>query len=148
MRKVSSFSDFATIFGNTVLAAGAWIIMYTGLPAEPAVVLASLMVIDFIVGLSKAKACNQVISSRRMKAGVASKLGLLLIPLACALAAKGIGGDMSWLVSWVVNAMILSELYSIVANVHASRTGELLPEWDVVSMIGRRIRSFLEGKDW
>lgn len=147
-KRMTSFSEALVVVPNMLLGFGAWVVMYTGLPAEPALILASLMVIDFVAGISKALATRQAISSRRMKAGVASKLGLLLIPLSCALAAKGIGGDITWIVAWVVNAMILSELYSIIANVHATRTGEILPEWDVVSMIGKKIRSFLEGEGW
>ena len=41
--------------GNLVLIALAWVMTYTGLPAEPAAILGTLMAIDFIVGISKAQ---------------------------------------------------------------------------------------------
>lgn len=135
--------DYFSMVGNALMAFGGWVLMYTGLPSEPAAVLAVLMMIDFVSGCTKACVSGENLSSRRMKVGVASKLMLLLIPLSGALAAKGMGQDMAWLIVWVVNVMILAELYSIVANVYTIRTGENLPEWEVTSIIGKKIQRMM-----
>lgn len=129
---------------NVILAAGAWVLTYVGLPIEPAIILASLMTIDFFSGIGRAHALKEKITSSRMKSGVASKLLLLLIPLAVALAAKGLGQDWAYLVSFCVSAMILSELYSFISNIYAMKTGDDLPELDVIKMLGKHIRTALE----
>lgn len=129
---------------NAALGAGALVLTYVGLPIEPVLMLAALMTIDFLSGIGRAHALNEQITSRRMKSGIASKLLLLLIPLAVALAAKGLGHDWSYLVSLCVSAMILSELYSFISNVYAIKTGDDLPEFDVIKMLGKHIRTALE----
>ena len=136
--------DHLQSIGNFLLCIGAWILSYTGFPAEPAGALASLMALDFISGLTKAYVCGEPITSRRMKAGAASKLILLLVPLAVALAAKGAGRDLDPLLGWVISLMILAELYSFVANLYAIKTGESLPEFDVIHAVGKRIQRILE----
>lgn len=130
--------------GNFLLFLGAWVLAYTGFPAEPAAILAVLMVMDFLSGLAKAHAIGEVISSRRMKSGAASKSLILLMPLAVALAAKGLGQDYNWMLTWVISVLILAELYSFIANIYAIRTGECLPEFDVISIIGKKIQRMLE----
>lgn len=129
---------------NAVLGAGAWVLTYVGLPIEPAIILGALMTIDFFSGLGRAHSLNEQITSRRMKSGIASKLLLLLIPLAVALAAKGLGHDWGYLISFCVSAMILSELYSFISNIYAMKTGDDLPEIDVIKMLGKHIRTALE----
>lgn len=129
---------------NAVLAAGAWVLTYVGLPIEPALMLGALMTLDFFSGIGRAHALREQITSRRMKSGIASKLLLLFIPLAVALAAKGLGQDWSYLVSFCVSAMILSELYSFISNIYAMKTGDDLPELDVIKMLGKHIRTALE----
>ena len=39
---------------------------------------------------------------------------------------------------------ILSELYSIVSNVYAIKTGDNLPEVEVLSLIGAKIKKLME----
>lgn len=136
--------DTMQSIGNFLLFLGAWVLAYTGFPGEPAAILAVLMVMDFASGLAKAHAIGEVISSRRMKSGAASKALILLMPLAVALAAKGMGQDYSWMLTWVISVLILAELYSFIANIYAIRTGESLPEFDVISIIGKKIQRMLE----
>lgn len=136
-----------TVVGNFLLAFLAWVITYTGLPAEPAAILGTLMAIDFFVGISKSHKIGRSITSHRMRIGLMSKFGVLAIPLVLALAAKGLGVDFEWLVGWSISLFILSETYSIIANVYTFRTGQEIAEFDAVSMILRRIRAILEGFD-
>lgn len=136
--------DAMSFVYNTVVATLAYIMMYTGMAVEPAVILAILMFIDFISGITKAWAVGEEISSAKMKAGAAGKLLLLMIPLVLSLAAKGMGVQWTWIIAWCVNVMILSEAYSFISNVYAIKTKQSLPEWDVVAMIGGRIKQILE----
>lgn len=130
--------------GNGLLALGAWALMYTGLPAEPAAILAVLMCVDFITGVSRAHVLGEPVTSHRMKVGAVTKCGVMTVPLVMALTAKGLGADFNWLVSWTVSVFILSETYSIIANIYAARTGIILPEFDAVSAVLKKVRSLID----
>lgn len=134
-------------FSNAVVAGLAWVMTYTGLPVEPAAVLAVLMVVDFIAGITCSIASGKPVTSHKMKVGLMSKCGVMTIPLVMALAAKGLGADFTWLINWSVSLFILSEAYSIVANIYTTRTGIAIPEWDAVSMLLNRLKNILEGYD-
>ena len=136
--------DALSYFYNAVVAALAFVMTYTGMAVEPAVILAILMVVDFFSGITKAWVTGEPISSAKMKAGAAGKLLLLMIPLVLALAAKGMGVQWTWIVAWCVNVMILSEAYSFISNVYSIKTKKALPEWDAIAMIGGRLRQILE----
>lgn len=130
--------------GNGLLGLGAWALMYTGLPAEPAAILAALMCVDFIAGVSRAHVLGEPVTSHRMKVGAVTKCGVMTVPLVMALTAKGLGADFNWLVSWTVSVFILSETYSIIANIYAARTGVILPEFDAVSAVLKKVRSLID----
>ena len=55
-RGVDEVTDMLVWVGNGLLGLGAWALTYTGLPAEPAAILAVLMCIDFVAGISRARA--------------------------------------------------------------------------------------------
>lgn len=130
--------------GNVLLGLGAWALMYTGLPAEPVAILTVLVAVDFISGISRAHALGEPVTSRRMGVGMLTKCGVITVPLVMALTAKGLGADFNWLVSWSISVLILSESYSIIANVYTIRTGKMAPEWDAVSLILSKIRSAVD----
>ena len=44
-------------------------------------------------------------------------------------------------ITWVLWVFIMSELYSIVSNTYAIKVGEELPEFEVLAIIGGKIRS-------
>ena len=133
--------------GNGLMALGAWALMYTGLPAEPAAILAVLMFVDFVAGISRAHVLGEAVTSHRMKVGAVTKCGVMTVPLVMALTAKGLGADFNWLVSWTVSVFILSETYSIIANIYAARTGIILPEFDAVSAVLKKVRSLIDVLD-
>ena len=141
---VDETMNIAVWIGNGLLALGAWALMYTGLPAEPAAILAVLMCVDFVAGISRAHALGESVTSHRMKVGAATKCGVLIVPLVMALTAKGLGSDFTWLVQWTVSVFILSETYSIIANIYAARTGIILPEFDAVSAVLKKVRSLID----
>lgn len=130
--------------GNGILALGAWVLVYTGLPAEPAAILTVLMCVDFVAGISRAHALDEPVTSHRMKVGAVTKCGVLTVPLVMALTARGLGADFNWLVGWTVSVFILSETYSIIANIYAARTGIILPEFDAVSAVLKKVRSLID----
>lgn len=130
--------------GNGLIALAAWALVYTGIPAEPAAILAVLMCVDFVAGISRAHALGESVTSHRMKVGAITKCGVLTVPLVMALTAKGLGSDFTWLVQWTVSVFILSETYSIIANIYAARTGILLPEFDAVSAVLKKVRSLID----
>ena len=130
--------------GNGLIALAAWALVYTGLPAEPAAILSVLMCVDFVAGISRAHALGESVTSHRMKVGAITKCGVLTVPLVMALTAKGLGADFTWLVQWTVSVFILSETYSIIANIYAARTGILLPEFDAVSAVLKKVRSLID----
>lgn len=130
--------------GNGLLALGAWALVYTGMPAEPAAILAVLMCVDFVAGISRARVMGEAVTSHRMKIGAISKCGVLTVPLVMALTAKALGSDFQWLVQWTVSLFVLSEAYSIIANVYTARTGIAAPEWDAVSLVLKKVRNMVD----
>lgn len=130
--------------GNILLGIGAWVLTYTGLPAEPVAILTVLVAVDFISGISRAHALGEPVTSHRMGVGMLTKCGVLTVPLVMALAANGLGADFNWLVSWTVSVFILSETYSIIANIYAIKTGVVMPEFDAVSAILKKVRSLID----
>ena len=130
--------------GNGLLGLGAWVLVYTGLPAEPAAILAVLMCVDFVAGVSRARVLGEPVTSHRMKVGAATKCGVMTIPLVMALTAKGLGVDFNWLVQWTVSVFILSETYSIISNIYAAKTGVIMPEFDAVSAVLKKVRNLID----
>lgn len=120
---------------------------YAGINEEVFFIFTVLVVIDFITGVSKAYAVGQSITSNKAKYGVVSKFSLLFIPIVMALGAKAVGQDGTVLFVWGMNLLILSEVYSIIGNIYTIRSKSELPEWDVISLLGKKIRQFMEGKN-
>ena len=136
--------EIVKILANCVLFAVAWVLSYLDIPGEPIAILAIFMLLDMMSGIGRAYALGEPITSSKISAGLASKGLFLAIPISVALAAKAVGADFYWFVAVVIHAMILSELYSFISNVHAIKTGEKLPEFDVIKLIGSRIKTMIE----
>lgn len=115
---------------------------YIGIDKEAFSIFTALVVVDFFTGIMKAWYVGEKISSNKAKYGVFSKISLLIIPITIAASAKAIGEDASTFFVWVFNLLIISEAYSILGNVYSIRNKKELPEWDVISLIGKRIRDF------
>jgi phage-related holin len=145
--KESRMTNELANVGNALLAGAAWVLVYTGLPAEPGAILVVLMTIDFFTGIAKARRLGHPVTSWRIKSGVVTKCCILAIPLVIALAAKGLGADFIWLVDWAMRFLILSEAYSVIANSYTARTGVDLPEWDATAVILRKLRGMLDGME-
>lgn len=131
------------IVWNTLIVFIGGVLAYLGISQDSFLMLSLLLVIDYATGLIKARRLQVSITSNKMKYGLISKLSLLLIPLVLAIGAKAIGADFTLVLLSGINILVLSEVYSIIGNVYSIRTKLELPEYDAVSMLGKRIRDIL-----
>lgn len=130
---------------NGLLFAVAWLMAHSGLPSHPVIVLTILCAADLFFGVGRTIRCKESFTSRRFASGVLSKLGLILIPVLIGLALGAAGlADAHFIALFAVSALMVSELYSIISNVYAIKYGVKLPEWDVLSLIMRKIRETAE----
>ena len=122
----------------------------TFLPIEivPLVGLTILMIIDFFVGVAAAWRCGEEITSKRIKIGVLVKCSALLVLMSAGfvLSTMKFSGTDVWCV-WLLNMLIFSEFYSIVANTYALKTGDKLPELEVFAIIAKKLRDIIDVLD-
>ena len=142
MKKVEGFAivNTSTLFISSVLSS-------IHIPISAFLTLTILMAIDVVVGLGRSYRLQIPITSYRIKLGVISKLGVLLIVLSFGLAFTHSGlviDDLKGYIQLTLWLFILSELYSIVSNVYAIKTGDNLPEVEVLSLIGAKIKKLME----
>ena len=104
---------------------------------------ALLLVIDMITGIAKSIKLRIKPTSRRFSAGVLAKLTLLFIPIIISIGAKAVNIDISVVVTTTINALILNEVYSSIANIYTIQTGKVAEEFDVLSMLLKFIRNFI-----
>lgn len=142
MKKIEGFAivNTSTIYISSVLSS-------IHIPISAFITLTILMLIDVIVGLGRSYRLQIPITSYRIKLGVVSKLGVLLIVVAVGLAFTHSGliiDDLKEYIQLILWLFILSELYSIVSNVYAIKTGDSLPEVEVLSLLGRKLKNLME----
>jgi toxin secretion/phage lysis holin len=131
------------IIWNFLIVLLSGVLAYLEISQEPFTIFAILLVIDYITGVWKAKTLGISITSNKMKYGLISKLSLLIIPIVLAMGAKATGADYHYILLSGMYILILSEVYSIIGNVYCMNTGEELPEYDAVAMLGKQIRNIL-----
>jgi len=136
---------YTKVFFLAVASFFASILTYVGIDKEAFAIFTALVVIDFATGVTKAWYIGEHITSNKAKYGVFSKISLLLIPIVIAAAAKAIGADAKTFFVWALNLLIISEAYSIMGNIYSIRSKKELPEWDVISIIGKKIRDTFGG---
>jgi phage-related holin len=123
------------------------VLSFLGLSSQQIMILAALMALDFISGIAKAYRIERTsVTSYNMGVGIIGKMLYLLIPLVVALALKGtaLDGGSVWLLTFTVNALILAETYSIIANVYMFKTKKVITEIDGVSYLLRFIKLYLD----
>ena len=101
--------------------------------------LAALMAIDFLTGLSKAWKIKDPITSHKISEGLMKKLHMILIVAIIGICLWGLGIDYSPALNFLFPILMTAELYSPLPNIHAFRTGEVLPEYDVISILLKKI---------
>lgn len=137
------FSDIKT----TGYITAAILFQYLDIPTEQLAILSVLMIIDFITWVVKQYRVNpQEIKSHLAWLGVMKKVATLMSVLSVALVLK-------WLEIWewrYITSMlwifIVSEWYSTLQNIYAIRTGKMLPEFDVISIVIKNAWEFFKQK--
>jgi len=122
------------------LANLAGVLTYLGVPIEPFSLLAFLIMIDFITGVWKAHSLGVEVTSNKAKYGVLSKFSLLIIPIVMGAGARALGQNSTEFFVYGLNLLIVSEVYSTIGNIYSLRTKQELPEWDAISLIGKKMR--------
>ncbi len=119
---------------------------YLGLSHESIVVLSILILLDIITGVAKAGVVKgwRTITSSRLAAGVLAKSLLVLVPIILAMGGKGIGVDLTIMAQGALTVLILSELYSVIGNIHAVQSKKEKNEFDAMSIVVFWVREVLE----
>ena len=128
---------------NIFTVCTATFLTYLGLDKEAYAIYSILLVIDLFTGWIKAGKLGIARTSVRLKYGVLTKLMLLLMPIVLALGAKAVGLEFKTILDVCITILVLSEVYSIIGNMYTIKSGEELPEYDAVAMIGSKLRSVL-----
>lgn len=114
---------------------------YLDIPSEQFLILAVLMVIDFMAWISKQYVLDpKEITSHRASIWALKKAWILIIVLALSL-------TLNWVWFWEKNdyivaflgVLIMSEMYSIIQNVYTMRTWQKVSEYDALSIIIKKL---------
>lgn len=117
---------------------------YLNIPSSQMSILWILMVIDFIFGIAKQFVVNpKEITSYKAWRWAIKKISTILLVLSVALMFKWVEIDGSAYIKWVLSIFIMAETYSIVQNTYAIRTGKILPEYDVISNVIKKLWEFI-----
>lgn len=99
-----------------------------------------LMVLDTITGISKAYSVDpQTITSHALGKGVLKKFITVILVYTMAVLGMGVGIPPEHFMEWGLSILIMSEGYSALQNIYAVRTGTILPEYDVISIIIKKL---------
>lgn len=124
-----------------------WMFEYLAIPTEQLSILALLMFIDFITGVGKQFRIDpKEITSHLAWLWVMKKIATLVSVLSVALVFKGLSINEQRYVVGILSIFITAEGYSTLQNVYAIRTGKILPEFDVISIVLRNIGDFFKQK--
>lgn len=119
---------------------------YLGLLPESILVLTLFIIFDIVSGILKTMSLHggSAIKSSIFERGVLAKLLVICIPLNLALTGKGIGLDLHTIAQGTITVLIFSELYSILGNFYAIRTGQERVEFDAVAALIGKIKLLLK----
>jgi phage-related holin len=105
------------------------------------------MAIDFMTGVGKQlRIDKKKLTSHAAWLWIAKKLLVFVMIGAMSLAFVWLKLNPDQLLDTTFAILITSELYSILQNIYAIRTGLILPEFDVVSIILKTFWDFLKDK--
>lgn len=136
----------AIFFGNLFIIGFAGMLTHLSISPASFTALAILMFIDFCMGVGKSVKLGKDITSYKARVGGISKVGTLIIIIALGIALRYSGVEVmepETYIKWVLTMFILAELYSIISNFHAIKTGKELPEVEVIGILGNKIRDIL-----
>lgn len=75
------------------------------------------------------------LKSKTAIAGIVSKMVLILLVFSVGLMWVLMHQDMKTMMSWLITALSLAELYSIVWNIYEIRTGQKATEYDAITAV-------------
>lgn len=114
---------------------------YLGLNAENFLILFVLMAIDFFTGAVKSFICA-CFTIKRLWVGMISKILFLLIPVIFALGIKALGNsEYNLFLGFVVDGLVLSEVFSILRNIYTIKTGKEIADFDFLSILIKIFRN-------
>ena len=121
-----------------------WIsfLLYTWVTQDVFVILAILIMVDYLLGITRAVKTKKKVTSKKMRVWLIWKLSLLLIPLTLWLSLSGAWIDATRLVTASWWALLLSECFSIIQHIHIISTGNEIEEYDATSYV---IKKLLKG---
>ena len=120
---------------------------YLWIPEQQFAILWILMVIDTITGISKAYSVDpQSITSHALGKGVLKKFITVILVYTLAVLGMGVWIPPEHFMEWWLSLLIMSEGYSALQNIYAVRTGVVLPEYDVISIILKKLSDYLKEK--
>jgi phage-related holin len=136
-------SDVKFYIVNSFLATLTAIVTATGTPDYIVTSLAFLVLIDWITGVWKSVAIGEPIESRYGTVGFLSKCTILLAPLTVAYVGRGVGVDVSLLVTFMFSALVVNEGYSALSNLSMIHLKKELPEWSALEIMFGEIQKFM-----
>lgn len=120
---------------------------YLAIPTEQLWILAILMIIDFITWVGKQYRIDpKQIKSHIAWLGAMKKVATMISILSIALVLKGLAIHETQYLVAMLSIFITSEWYSTIQNVYAIRTGKILPEFDVISIVIKNAWEFFKQK--
>lgn len=119
------------------------LLQYLKLDGEVIAIFSVLLILDIITGWFKVISLGMKPRSWRLANGIISKVVMIIIPLVMALGAKAIHVDITGLFYIVIDALVLSEVYSVLGNIYTINTKKNVEEFDVLSKILKLIRNTL-----
>lgn len=139
-------SASAALKNGTYVAAFFLGIEFFGLNPTSVVILVFFVFFDMLAGMLKSISLHgpSSIKSSIFERGLIAKALVICVPLNIALAGKGTGMDFTVLAQGIVSALIFSELYSILGNFYAIRTGQERVEFDAVAYVLNQLRTLLK----
>ena len=147
-----NITNATTLTGTAVFKNAAYVLAviatpaYLGLTADSIIVFSIFIVLDVIFGVMKSASLHvwRSIQSSIAQRGILAKMLLVFIPVTTALAGRGVGLDLGFFAQSVINVLILSELYSIIGNIYAIRTGREKSEFDAVAYVLSGMKNVLK----
>lgn len=110
---------------------------------EQIVILTLFMFIDFIFGIAKSIKLKIRVTANKMMRGILGKLLSWLMPLLLYFFSRGIGNfdeQLEIMLPYIFSLFIAVEMYSILGNFYAFRTGKVLDDIDLISFIYLKLR--------
>ncbi|ATU04919.1 hypothetical protein BKN14_00475 [Candidatus Gracilibacteria bacterium HOT-871] len=107
---------------------------YLQLDQEMFVIYSVLLFIDYFTGLIRG-IMHKNLKSKTAIAGIVSKMVLILLVFSVGLMGVLMHQDMKTMMSGLITALALAELYSIVGNIYEIRTGKKATEYDAITAV-------------